>query len=182
MRFIETELPGAWVVEAELREDERGYFTRAFDAKLFDEHGMNPVNAQSNLSQNHVRGTLRGLHYQIPPATETKFIRCVRGAILDVIVDMRPDSPAYLRHIAVELTAANNRALYVPGMFAHAYLTLEDDTAVTYQVSEYYTPGQERGLRYDDPALGIEWPIAVEVISEKDMAWPLLEEQAEVTT
>ena len=174
MHFSETELAGAWVVEPELREDDRGFFTRAFDTKLFEQHGMNPFNAQSNLSRNHRRGTMRGLHYQLPPATETKFIRCTRGAILDVIVDMRPDSPTYRRHVAVELTAENCRALYVPGMFAHAYLTLDDDTDVLYQVGEYYAPGQERGLRYDDPALGIEWPIAVEVVSDKDLAWPLL--------
>jgi dTDP-4-dehydrorhamnose 3,5-epimerase len=179
VRFIETELSGAFIVEAELLEDERGYFTRAFDASLFEQHGMNPANAQSNLSYNHRRGTMRGLHYQLAPATETKFIRCVRGAIHDVIVDMRPESPTYRRHIGVELSAANARALYVPGMFAHAYVTLEDDSSVIYQVGEYYTPGQERGLRYDDPALGIRWPIGVEVISEKDRSWPLLEESAE---
>ena len=176
MRFVETELSGAFVVEADLLEDERGYFTRAFDASLFEQHGMNPVIAQSNLSYNVRRGTMRGLHYQLPPVTETKFIRCIRGAIYDVIVDMRPDSPTYRRHIGVELTADNARALYVPGMFAHAYLTLRDDTSVIYEVGEYYTPGHERGLRYDDPALGIEWPIEVEVISEKDRSWPLLEE------
>ena len=180
MRFIETKLSGAFIVEAEPREDERGHFARAFDASLFEQHGMNPVTAQCNLSHNHRRGTMRGLHYQLPPATETKFIRCVRGAIYDVIVDMRPDSPTYREHIGVELTAANARALYVPGMFAHAYLTLEDDTAVIYQVGEYYTPGQERGLRHDDPALGIEWPVEIEVISEKDGSWPLLQESAEL--
>jgi dTDP-4-dehydrorhamnose 3,5-epimerase len=179
MRFVETELAGAYVIEAELREDDRGYFARAFDASLFEQHGLNPFNAQSNLSHNHRRGTMRGLHYQLPPATETKYIRCVRGAIYDVIVDMRPESPTYRQHIGVELSAANARALYVPGMFAHAYLTLEDDSAVMYQVGEYYTPGQERGLRYDDPALGIEWPIDIQVISEKDRAWPLLEDSVE---
>jgi len=181
VRFIETELSGAFVVEAELREDERGHFARAFDASLFEQRGMNPVNAQSNLSHNHRRGTMRGLHYQLPPATETKFIRCVRGAIYDVIVDMRPESPTFRRHIGAELTAANARALYVPGMFAHAYLTLEDDSSVIYQVGEYYTPGQERGLRYDDPALGIEWPVEIAVISEKDRSWPLLESSVRLT-
>ena len=178
MRFSETQLSGAWIVDPELREDDRGFFTRAFDTKLFEQHGLNPFNAQSNISRNYRRGTLRGLHYQLPPATETKYIRCMRGAILDVIVDMRPGSATYLKHISVELSADNCRALYVPGMFAHAYLTLQDDTDVIYQVGEYYTPGQERGLRYDDPALGIDWPIDVEAISDKDRAWPLLDEQA----
>ncbi len=179
LRFIETELSGAFIVEAELRADERGHFARAFDASLFEQHGMNPVNAQTNLSHNHRRGTMRGLHYQLAPATETKFLRCVRGAIYDVIVDMRPESPTYRQHIGVELSAENARALYVPEMFAHAYLTLEDDSGVIYQVGEYYTPGQERGLRYDDPALGIEWPVPIEVISDKDRSWPLLDGSTE---
>ena len=181
MRFIESELSGAFVVEPDLLEDERGYFARAFDASLFEQHGMNPVNAQSNLSYNHLRGTMRGLHYQLPPATETKFIRCVRGAIYDVIVDMRPESPTYRLHIGIELSAASARGLYVPGMFAHAYLTLEDDSSVIYQVGEYFTPGRERGLRYDDPALGIDWPLEIAVISDKDRSWPLLEESIELT-
>jgi dTDP-4-dehydrorhamnose 3,5-epimerase len=180
VRFVETKLKGAFIVEPEPIADDRGYFARAFDASLFEQHGMNPVTAQANLSHNHRRGTMRGMHYQLPPATETKFIRCVRGAIYDVIVDMRPDSPTYRQHVGVELSADNAKALYVPGMFAHAYLTLEDDSGVIYQVGEYYTPGQERGLRYDDPALGIEWPIPVEVVSDKDRSWPLLEESGQL--
>ena len=182
MRFVETELSGAFVVEPHLLEDERGYFARAFDAELFEQHGLNPANAQSNLSYNLRRGTMRGLHYQLPPATETKFIRCVRGSIYDVIVDMRPESPTYRQHFGVELSAANARALYVPGLFAHAYLTLEDDSSVIYQVGEFYTPGRESGLRYDDPALGIEWPVEVTIVSEKDRSWPLLDEAAEVAS
>jgi dTDP-4-dehydrorhamnose 3,5-epimerase len=125
-----------------------------------------------------VAGTLRGFHYQLDPNAETKLIRCFRGAIYDVIVDLRPDSPTYLQHFGAELTAGNRTAMYVPRNFAHAYLTLTDDTEVIYQVSTAYTPGAERGLHYDDPALGVQWPVEVTKISEKDAAWPLLSEQA----
>jgi dTDP-4-dehydrorhamnose 3,5-epimerase len=125
------------------------------------------------MSFNYNKGTLRGMHYQVPPAAETKFIRCVRGGIYDVIVDMRPESPTFLQHIGVELTADNRRALYIPEMFAHGFQTLSDDTEVLYLVGEFYTPGYERGLRYDDPALKLEWPLPVSVISEKDANWPL---------
>jgi dTDP-4-dehydrorhamnose 3,5-epimerase len=180
MRFIETELSGAYIVELEPRGDERGFFARTFDAKLFEQHGMNPFIAQANMSQNIRKGTLRGMHYQLPPATETKFIRCTKGAIHDVIIDMRPDSPTYRRHVGVDLTEDNRRSLYVPGMFAHGFQTLADDTEVSYLVSEFYTPGMERGLRHDDPEFGIEWPLPVSVISEKDAAWPLFAEQLEL--
>ena len=176
MRFTETELSGAFVVDIDPKEDERGFFARLYDASLFEQHGMNPRIAQTNLAHNRRAGTLRGMHYQLPPATETKFVRCVRGAIYDVIVDLRADSPTYLRHFGVELSAANGRALYLPGMFGHGYQTLEDDSDVIYQVGEYYAPDVERGLRHDDPALGIEWPLEVTVISEKDRSWPLLEQ------
>jgi dTDP-4-dehydrorhamnose 3,5-epimerase len=175
MRFIETELAGAFIVELEPRGDERGFFARTFDAKLFEEHGMNPFVAQRNTSLTRQAGTVRGMHFQLPPAAETKFIRCVSGAIHDVIVDLREDSPTYLRHVGVELTAENRRALYVPQLFAHGFQSLADDSEVDYLVSEFYTPGQERGLRHDDPALGIEWPVPVTVVSEKDSAWPLLD-------
>lgn len=130
---------------------------------------------QCNVSFNHRAGTLRGMHYQLPPAGEAKLVRCTRGAVVDIIVDMREESPTYRQHIAVELTADNHRALYVPPMFAHGYQTLVDETEVVYQVSERYTPGVERGLRYDDPALGMSWPLPVAVISDKDSSWPLLE-------
>ncbi|HWT25905.1 MAG TPA: dTDP-4-dehydrorhamnose 3,5-epimerase [Solirubrobacteraceae bacterium] len=178
MRFTETDLPGAFVVEIEPRHDERGFFARTFDARLLEEHGMNPFVAQRNTSVTRRTGAIRGMHYQLPPAAETKFIRCVRGAIRDVIVDLREDSPTYMRHIGVDLTEENRRALYVPALFAHGFQTLADDTEVDYLVSEYYTPGVERGLRHDDPALGIEWPLPVTVVSDKDRAWPLLEERA----
>ena len=176
MHFTETALPGAYIIDVQAHTDERGFFARGFCADEFTRHGLNPVVAQTNLSHNARAGTLRGMHYQVPPAPEAKLVRCVRGAIHDVIVDMRPDSPTRLQWVGVDLTAQNNRALYVPELFAHGFLTLADDTFVTYQVSQAYTPGTERGLRYDDPALDITWPAAVTVISDKDAAWPLLQE------
>ncbi|MBD0346664.1 MAG: dTDP-4-dehydrorhamnose 3,5-epimerase [Coleofasciculus sp. Co-bin14] len=175
MLFTETKLKGAFIIDLENREDNRGFFARTFCAKEFEDHGLKPTVAQCNASFNHKKGTLRGMHYQVPPAAETKLIRCTRGAIYDVIVDMRPESPTYLSHIGVELSEDNRRALYVPELFAHGYLALTDAAEVTYQVGEFYTPGYERGLRYDDPILGIEWPTEITVISEKDAAWALLE-------
>lgn len=175
MKFTETKLKGAFIIDLEQRPDDRGFFARTFCMEEFQEHGLKQTVAQCNLSFNHKKGTLRGMHYQIAPATETKLIRCTQGAIYDVIVDMRPNSPTYLLHIGVELTAENRRALYVPEMFAHGYQTLTDAAEVTYQVGEFYTPGYERGLHYDDPVLGIEWPLPVSEISVKDAAWPLLQ-------
>ena len=172
MRFVETKLRGAFVLELEPREDDRGFFARSFCQKEFEAHGLKPSVAQCNTSFNHRRGTMRGMHYQLPPAAETKLVRCTRGSILDVIVDLRPGSPTYLQHVAVELSEQNRRQLYVPELFAHGYLSLTDGAEVAYQVGEFYTPGCERGIRYDDPQLGIDWPIAVEVISEKDASWP----------
>ena len=174
MRFVETKLKGAFIIELEERTDPRGFFARTFCAREFEEHGLKPAVAQCNMSYNHKKGTMRGMHYQIAPATEAKLVRCTRGAVYDAIVDLRPDSPTYLEHIGVELTADNRRALYVPELFAHGYLTLTDGAEVFYQVSEFYTPGTERGLRYNDPKLDIEWPVSVEVISEKDAAWELM--------
>jgi dTDP-4-dehydrorhamnose 3,5-epimerase len=174
MQFTETCLAGAYVIGLEERGDERGFFARTFCANEFREHGLKPAVAQCNVSYNYTRGTLRGMHYQLPPAAEAKLVRCTRGAIYDVIVDLRLDSPTYLQYVGVELTAENRLALYVPELFAHGYETLEDGTEVAYQVSEFYAPGQERGLRFDDPALGIAWPLPVRVISEKDANWPLL--------
>jgi dTDP-4-dehydrorhamnose 3,5-epimerase len=174
MQFIETKLKGAFIIDLDERLDNRGFFARTFCAKEFAEHGLKPAIAQCNLSFNYKKGTLRGMHYQIPPVTETKVIRCIQGAIYDVIVDMRPSSPTYLSHIGVELTADNRRALYVPAMFAHGYQALTDGAEVLYQVSEFYTPGYERGLRYNDPAFDIEWPLPVREISIKDSTWPFL--------
>ena len=174
MKFTETKLKGAFIIDLELKQDHRGFFARTFCGQEFEAYNLKSTVAQCNLSFNYQQGTRRGMHYQIPPATETKLIRCTQGAIYDVIVDMRPDSPTYLHHIGVELTAQNRRALYVPEMFAHGYQALADETEVIYQVSEFYTPNTERGLRYDDPALGIEWPLPISEISEKDTKWSLL--------
>ena len=175
MLFTETKLKGAFIIDLELKSDDRGFFARTFCAKEFEAHGLKPFVSQCNLSFNHKAGTLRGMHYQVAPACETKLVRCTRGAVYDVIIDLRPDSPTYQQHIGVELSADNRRALYVPEMFAHGYQTLTDDAEVAYQVTEFYTPGYERGARYNDPAFGIEWPVPITVISEKDANWPLVE-------
>lgn len=172
MKFLETKLKDAWIIDIDEISDERGFFARTWCQKEFEAHGLTPRLAQANLSHNNKKGTLRGLHYQVAPHEETKLVRCTRGALYDVIVDLRPQSPSHLQWIGVELTAANHRILYVPEGFAHGLLTLEDDTEAIYQISEFYTPGAERGARYDDPAFGIDWPLAVSVISDKDANWP----------
>jgi dTDP-4-dehydrorhamnose 3,5-epimerase len=177
MRFTETELAGAFVVDLEPHRDERGFFARAFDAAEFERRGLSGAVAQVSLSHNDRRGTLRGMHFAAPQG-ETKLVRCVRGAMHDVIVDVRPGSATRGRHVAVELSAGNRRALYVPEGFAHGFQTLADDTEVLYQIAQYHTPGSERGLRFDDPALGIEWPLPVTVISARDRAWPSLDDGA----
>ncbi|MDJ0687955.1 MAG: dTDP-4-dehydrorhamnose 3,5-epimerase [Xenococcaceae cyanobacterium MO_188.B32] len=174
MEFIVTKLKGAYIIDLELKQDHRGFFARTFCAQEFAIHNLKPAVVQCNLAFNYSKGTLRGMHYQVSPATETKLIRCTQGASYNVIIDLRPESKTYLQYIGVELTAKNRRALYVPEMFAHGYQTLTDDTEVTYQVSEYYTPNRERGLRYDDPLIGIEWPMPISEISEKDTNWSLL--------
>jgi dTDP-4-dehydrorhamnose 3,5-epimerase len=179
MRFIETPLRGAFIIELEPHRDQRGFFARTFCSEEFITHGLNPRVVQCNWSFNYEKGTLRGMHYQTHPAPEAKLVRCVQGAIYDVLVDMRPDSPTYLRHFGVELSAENRRSLYVPEMFAVGYQSLTDSTEVAYQISEFYTPSTERGFRYNDPAFGIEWPLPVTVISEKDAAWPLFDRARE---
>lgn len=171
MVFEETAIRGAYVMHLREHGDERGSFARAYCQRTFAEHGLESVMVQANLSVNRSAGTLRGMHYQVAPSEEAKLVRCTRGAILDVIVDLRPDSPTYLAHVAAELTAANRDALYVPPMCAHGFLTLEDDCEVSYLVSGFYDPASERGVRYDDPAFGIDWPAPVRVISPKDAAW-----------
>jgi dTDP-4-dehydrorhamnose 3,5-epimerase len=176
MKFIETELHGAFVIELERREDERGFFARAFCQHEFAQHGLKPVIAQANTAFNRRQGTVRGMHFQYPPAAETKVVRCTRGAIVDIIVDLRPESPTYLRHTRVELNEDNFRALYVPERFAHGYQALADATDTMYFVGEFYTPGVEGGLRWDDPRLGLSWPLPVSVMSEKDRAWALLDQ------
>ena len=182
MIFTETALKGAFTIDIEPHNDSRGFFARAFCQKEFEAHGLKPVIAQANLAFNHQKGTLRGMHFQFPPAAETKLVRCTRGAILDIIVDLRPESPTWLQHIGVELNEDNHRALYVPERFAHGYQVLADKTETSYQVGEFYTPGTEGGLLYSDPRLGLSWPLPVTVISPKDAAWPLLGvQETEVT-
>lgn len=176
MNFIETKLGGAYVIEIEPIGDDRGFFARTFCQHEFTEHGLKPVIAQANIAFNRKKGTMRGMHFQYPPAAETKLVRCTRGAIVDVIVDLRPESPTYLQHVAVELSADNHRALYVPERFAHGYQVLEDTTETSYQVGEFYAPEQEGGLMYNDPRLGIEWPLPVTEISPKDQGFGNLDE------
>jgi len=176
MIFTETKLKGAFVIELERREDSRGFFARAFCQNEFKAHGLKPYIAQVNVASSLKKGTLRGMHFQYPPAAETKIVRCTRGALLDIIVDLRPESNTYLQHIAVELNEDNQRALYVPERFAHGYQTLCDKTDTSYEVGEYYTPEAEGGLMYNDPRLELEWPIPVTVISEKDQKFLSLDQ------
>jgi dTDP-4-dehydrorhamnose 3,5-epimerase len=175
-------VPGPVVVEVEPRRDERGFFARTFCRDEFERAGLEPVVAQANLSYNNRAGTVRGMHWQAPPHAEPKLVRCTRGAVLDVVVDMRDDSPTRLQHVGVELTADNRTALYVPAYFAHGYQTLVDDCEVVYQVGGAYAPQAERGVRFDDPALAIEWPLPVSVISAKDACWPLLDTMLQEVT
>jgi dTDP-4-dehydrorhamnose 3,5-epimerase len=172
--FTETKLKGAFVIDLERRDDSRGFFARAFCQKEFEAHGLKPIIAQVNVAHNIRKGTVRGMHFQFPPAAETKLVRCMRGAILDIIVDLRPESPTYLQHIEVELNEDNQRALYVPERFAHGYQALRDNTDTSYQVGEFYTPSAEGGLAYNDPKLGLKWPLPVSVISDKDQKFELL--------
>jgi dTDP-4-dehydrorhamnose 3,5-epimerase len=176
MTFIETKLAGAYIIDIERREDPRGYFARAFCQKEFAAYGLKPIIAQANVAHNIKKGTLRGMHFQFPPAAETKLVRCTRGAILDIIVDLRPESDTYLEHISVELDEENQRALYVPERFAHGYQVLTDNTDTSYQVGEFYTPSVESGLLHNDPRLGLSWPLPVSVISEKDLKFAPLDE------
>lgn len=177
MIFTETALKGAFIIDLEPRNDNRGFFARAFCQKEFEAHGLKPTIAQANVAFNHHKGTLRGMHFQFPPAAETKTVRCTRGAIVDIIVDLRPESLTYLQHIEVELTEDNHRAIYVPERFAHGYQVLSDKTETSYQVGEFYTPGSEGGLMYNDPRLQLSWPLPVTIISDKDQAWQSLEQQ-----
>jgi dTDP-4-dehydrorhamnose 3,5-epimerase len=171
--FTATELEGAYVVDLERRGDERGFFARAWCTNEFADQGLSTQIVQCNLSFNQHRGTLRGMHFQREPRAEAKLVRCTRGAVYDAIIDLRPDSPSYLRWFGVELTAENRRALYVPEGFAHGYQTLVDDTETFYQVSEFYSPEFEGGVRWNDPTFGIEWPYPeAPLLSPKDASWP----------
>ena len=169
MIFTETPLRGAFVIELEPRSDERGFFARAFCQNELAEHGLVNGITQANTSYNFKQGTLRGMHYQVPPHAEVKMVRCIAGAIYDVIVDIRNESPTYLEWFAIELSAANRKTFYVPEGFAHGYQALTDDSEVLYLVTEFYTPNAERGVRWNDPAFNITWPIADPILSPKDL-------------
>jgi dTDP-4-dehydrorhamnose 3,5-epimerase len=170
--FTETELRGSYVIEPERQEDERGFFARVWCQKEFHEHRLDTTIVQCNVSFNKKRGTLRGMHYQADPHAEVKVIRCTRGSLYDVIVDLRPDSPTYKRYISIVLSADNHKILYVPKGFAHGFQTLEDHTEVFYQMSEIYTPKSSRGFRWNDPAFHIVWPDDTRTISSKDLSYP----------
>lgn len=174
MIFIPTKLSGVFIVELEPHNDTRGFFARTFCAREFEERGLATEFVQCSISANRTRGTLRGLHYQLSPVREAKLVRCTSGAIYDVVVDLRQNSPTRLQHLSVELTAQNRRALYIPEMFAHGLQTLADDTEVFYQISNFYALDKSVGLRFDDPKLGIQWPLPVTMINDKDRNWPLL--------
>lgn len=177
MRFLDTVLPGAQIVELDLLGDERGWFARTYDEALFVERGLEPVGVQCNSSFNAARDTLRGLHFQRAPHGEAKLVRCIRGAIWDVGVDLRPDSPTHLRWHAVELTADNRRGFYLPAGLAHGFQTLTENCEVQYLMGHVYVPEAAAGVRWDDPAFGIEWPAphGERTISERDRAYPDLE-------
>lgn len=168
MIFKETKLKGAFIIEPELLEDERGFFARTFCRKEFEAHGLDPDILQCNLSFNAKKGTLRGMHYQVKPFQEIKLVRVTKGSIYDVIIDLRPDSPSFKQWLGFELTAQNRKMLYVPKGFAHGFQTLTDDTEVFYQMSEFYHPESSRGLAWNSPEFGIEWLLDDRIISEKD--------------
>ncbi|QTF91401.1 dTDP-4-dehydrorhamnose 3,5-epimerase [Halomonas sp. BM-2019] len=179
MKFIKTDLKDAYLIELEMRGDDRGFFARSMCRDEFSEVGLDSNFVQQNTSFSAQRGTLRGMHFQRAPFGEDKLVRCISGAIVDVIVDIRKDSPTYLKHQMFELTSRNRLQLYVPKGFAHSFMTLEDNVEVSYLVTAPYTPASEDGLRYSDEELGIDWPLPVTVISEKDDSWPLLKDRQE---
>jgi dTDP-4-dehydrorhamnose 3,5-epimerase len=170
--FRATHLPGAFIVELEKREDDRGFFARTWCRGEFAAAGLNADLAQSSVSFNRHRGTLRGMHWQDSPHAETKLVRCIRGTIWDVIIDLRPDSPTYTRHLALELTAESGKALYIPEGMAHGFVTLEDGCEVSYQMSEFYESSAARGVRWNDPAFGIDWPLGTPTLHPRDASYP----------
>ena len=175
MIFHKTSLQDAYLIEPEKKGDDRGFFARTMCRNEFAAHGLDTDYVQQNTSFSAHKGTLRGMHYQLPPFTEAKLVRCITGALVDIIVDLRRSSPTFMKHERFELTDRNRLQLYVPRGFAHAFQTIMDGVEVSYLVSAPYTPAAERGVRYSDPRLGIEWPLPVTVISDKDASWPLLE-------
>jgi dTDP-4-dehydrorhamnose 3,5-epimerase len=172
MQFKELALQGAFIITSEPRIDHRGSFERSFCANEFKNHGLNHMMVQSNLSKSAKKHTLRGMHFQHNGAEEAKLVRCIKGKIWDVIIDIRPNSSTYCKHIGVELSESNNLLLYVPEGFAHGFITLEDDCHLFYQVSNFYTPNSESGIRWNDPLFGIQWPTLAPIISEKDNQHP----------
>lgn len=175
MIFQQTPLQGGYTIDLEKRGDDRGFFARLFCEKEFHQAGLESRFVQINNSFSGKRGTLRGMHYQLPPAGEVKVVRCIKGSLFDVIVDLRPDSPSFKRWFGAELSAENRRMMYVPRGFAHGFVTLTDDVEAFYLVSAFYSPANERGLRYNDPAVGIEWPLEPSEMSDKDFLWPDLD-------
>jgi len=172
MIFTPTDLAGAFVIDIEAHQDERGFFARSWCENEFTDHGLNPCIKQCNISFNHLKGTLRGMHYQADPHGEVKLVRCTKGAIVDVIIDVRPDSPTYKQHFSIELNADNHRMLYIPEGFAHGFQTLEDNTEVFYQMGSEYVPDSACGIRWNDPIFGIEWPaVAKRTISQRDQEY-----------
>ncbi|MHC5056318.1 MAG: dTDP-4-dehydrorhamnose 3,5-epimerase [Planctomycetota bacterium] len=172
MLFRKTELDGAYIIEIEKHVDQRGFFSRLWCKEEFETHGLNPRVVQTNIGYSIKKGTLRGLHYQLPPFGEVKVVRCTMGAIYDVIVDLRPESLTYKRWFSVELNSNNRKMIYVPEGFAQGYITLEDHTEICYTTSQFYSPEHARGVRHDDSGFSIQWPIKVSVISDADKNWP----------
>src|SRR4051812_11628537 len=177
MRFLETSIAGAWVIDPSPHQDHRGHFMRAWCAREFLEHSICFIPVQANIVSSRARGTVRGMHYQDGTAIEAKLVHCTRGAIFDVALDLRPDSPTYGEWYGIELTAADGRMLFVPGGCAHGCESLERHSEMHYMASEYYTPSAAHGVRFDDPAIGIQWPLPVTVVSEQDRNWPLMQRQ-----
>lgn len=171
MIFEPANLSGAYLIQMERLSDERGFFARAWCQREFEEHGLNPRLVQCNVSYNKKQGTLRGMHYQVAPYKEAKLVRCTSGAIYDVIIDLRPASPTFLQHIGVTLTADERTMLYVPEGFAHGFLTLVDNSEIFYQMSEFYAPEAAQGVRWNDPCFAIDWPMPVQVISQRDATY-----------
>ncbi len=171
MIFKKTKVHGAYLIEIDPIVDERGFFARSFCAKEFEKYGLNPFIAQCNISYNEKKGTLRGMHYQVAPHEEAKLVRCTRGAIYDVIIDLRPDSSTFKQWMSIELTGNNRQMLYIPEGIAHGYLTLEDHTEIVYQMSEVYHPECARGVRWNDPAFGIQWPLSKLILSDRDLSY-----------
>ncbi|OBA79570.1 dTDP-4-dehydrorhamnose 3,5-epimerase [Mycobacterium sp. 1164966.3] len=181
MKYTPTSVAGVTIIDIEPHRDHRGFFSRSFCADEFAHYGLISDVSQTNICFNNTRGTVRGLHRQVPPHAEAKLVRCTRGAIMDVALDVRPESQTYGRHVMVELSADNRRALFLPPYVAHGFQTLTDDTEVVYQVSGPYEPAAEEGFRWDDRAFGIKWPLPVTVMSEKDASWPATGETPEIT-